>query len=49
MHESGRKVRGVEIVFVAGLLLVGLVVAVYLPRMPAPDGLAPAVGSAAGK
>ena len=49
MSESRRKVRGVEIVFVVGLLLLGLVVAVYLLRMPAPDGMGRVVGSAAGK
>jgi hypothetical protein len=49
MREGGRKVRGLEIIFVVGLLLVGFVVAVYLLGMPAPDGLGCVVGSAAGK
>ena len=49
MPEGGRKVRGVEIVFVVGLLLLGLVVSVCLLRMPAPDGMGRVVGSAAAK
>ncbi len=49
MPESGRKIRGWEIVFVVGLLLVGLVVSVYLLRMPAPDGLGRVAGSATAK
>ena len=49
MGKSRRKVRGLEIAFVVGLLLVGLVVAVYLLRMPAPDGMGRASRSAATK
>jgi hypothetical protein len=49
MRERCRKIRGVEIAFVVGLLLAGLLAAVYLLRMPAPDGMGPATGSAAAR